>query len=88
MPIRISKKTGSGGDVGTVTGTQKVDVTTGNGHGSTNDKIRRYSTVTTDTGSSITYADSATLGGTVTINNDGIYYIMMRDQRVASAAAF
>lgn len=51
----------------------EVVVHTGNGHGSTNNKVRRFTTTLVNTGSSITYADSATLGATFTINNDGVY---------------
>jgi hypothetical protein len=40
-------------------GTDIVTVHTGNGHGSTNNKIRRFTTTMTNTGSAITYADSA-----------------------------
>lgn len=52
-----------------------VRVKTSNGYGSTNTKIRRYTTTVTSSGSDITYADSATLGGTFTINTTGMYGI-------------
>jgi hypothetical protein len=48
-------------------------------HGSTNTKIRRFLTTVTNTGTSITYADSATLGGTFTINESGVYSITYND---------
>jgi hypothetical protein len=51
----------------------------GNGHGSTNTKIRRFTNSAT-TGSAITYADSATLGATFTINTAGRYAIMIADR--------
>ena len=57
----------------------RVEVTTGNGHGATNTKIRRYSTIKTNTGTAITYADSATLGATFTINEGGLYSIYAMD---------
>lgn len=41
---------------------------TGNGHGSTNTKIRRLTTVLLNTGTGYTYADSATNGMSLTIN--------------------
>jgi len=56
-----------------------VVVSTGNGHGSTNTKIRRFTTIDSNIGSAITYADSATLGGSFTINEDGIYSIIYND---------
>ena len=57
----------------------EVKVHTGNGSGSTNDKIRRFSTTEINTGTSITYADSATDGASFTINEDGIYAISYFD---------
>lgn len=62
---------GTGGSGGVPT--SEVIVTAGNGHGSTNNKIRRYSTTALNTGSNITYADSSTNGGSFTINASGIY---------------
>jgi len=44
-----------------------------NGYGSTNTKIARFSSVANAQGPDITYADSATLGGSFTVNNPGIY---------------
>jgi hypothetical protein len=52
-----------------------VRLHTGNGYGSTNNKIHRYLTTVTNQGSDITYADSATLGATFTINTNGVYAI-------------
>ncbi len=57
----------------------KVRVTSGNGHGSTNTKIRRFNTTEVNTGSAITYADSATNGGSFTINTTGLYFISYTD---------
>lgn len=62
-----------------------VRLHTSNGYGSTNNKIRRMSTTVTNTGSDITYADSATAGGSFTINTTGIYSISYAD--IAGAAA-
>lgn len=53
--------------------TSEVVVNTGNGFGSTNTQIRRFTTTQTSVGSAITYADSATLGGSFTINEAGVY---------------
>jgi len=51
----------------------------GNGFGSTNTKIRRFSNVNSNTGSAITYTDSATNGASFTINEKGIYAITFND---------
>ncbi len=50
-----------------------------NGYGSTNNKIRRFTTVVTNQGTDVTYADSATLGATFTINASGVYAISYSD---------
>lgn len=52
-----------------------VIVDTGNGHGGTNTKIRRFTNTRLNQGSSITYADSAGNGGSFTINEDGVYAV-------------
>lgn len=56
-----------------------VRVNTANGYGSTNTVIRRFSTIVVNQGSDITYADSATLGASFTINTDGVYAINYTD---------
>ena len=68
-------------------GDTEVVVHTGNGYGSTNTKRRRFATIFKDTGgASITYADSATLGASFTINASGLYYIERKDTSGTSAA--
>ena len=57
-----------------------VRVNTANGYGSTNTKIRRFTTTVNSAGVDITYADSATLGGTFTINTTGVYSVSYTDQ--------
>jgi hypothetical protein len=52
-----------------------VRLNTGNGQGSTNTAIHRFTTAVTNQGSDITYADSATLGGSFTVNTSGIYSV-------------
>jgi hypothetical protein len=52
---------------------------TGNGHGSVNNKIRRFSTTVADLGNAITYTDSATDGASFTINEDGVYFMNYND---------
>lgn len=50
-----------------------VRLNTANGYGSTNTKIRRFTNTVVNQGADITYADSATLGASFTINTSGIY---------------
>lgn len=57
-----------------------VRVNTGNGYGATNTKVRRFTTTVLNTGTAITYADSANNGGLFTINEGGIYSISFTDR--------
>jgi hypothetical protein len=57
-----------------------VRLNTANGYGSTNTKIRRFTNIVNNVGTDITYADSATLGGTFTINTTGVYSVNYSDQ--------
>lgn len=57
-----------------------VRLNTANGYGSTNTMIRRFTNVVTNQGTDITYADSATLGASFTINTNGVYAISYNDQ--------
>lgn len=50
-----------------------VRVQNASGYGSTNTVIKRYSNVLENQGSDVTYADSATLGASFTINVSGVY---------------
>ena len=73
------------GTTGTFTGAvttplSYVRLNTANGYGSTNTKIRRFTTTVNSSGVDITYADSATLGGTFTINTNGVYSACYNDQ--------
>jgi hypothetical protein len=52
-----------------------VRLHTANGYGSTNTVIRRFTTTVLNQGTDITYADSATLGATFTINTNGVYAV-------------
>jgi hypothetical protein len=70
---------------GNSTADSMVRLHTGNGHGSTNTKIRRFSTEVSNLGNAITYADSATLGASFTINEDGVYNISYNDGLTSSA---
>ena len=57
-----------------------VRLNTANGYGSTNTFIRRFTNVVDNVGADITYADSATLGATFTLNTAGIYSASYSDQ--------
>jgi len=61
-----------------------VKLNTANGYGSTNTKIRRFTNTVTNQGSDISYADSATLGASFTINTSGNYSINYFDNYSAS----
>lgn len=66
----------------------EVIVHTANGRGSTNTAIRRFTTTLSSVGTAITYADSATLGGSFTINENGIYSISYADTADGSSTYF
>lgn len=70
--------------------TDEITVDTGNGHGSTNTKIRRFTNTRKNIGSCIVYADSATLGGSFTINTGctGNYTISYSDRLTSSTEVF
>lgn len=62
--------------------TKILRLNTGNDHGTVGNgqKIRRYSVIQTNTASdSLTYADSATLGGSITVVKSGYYRIKKRE---------
>lgn len=63
----------------------EIIVRQGNGHGSTNTKIRRFSSIVSQLGSDITYGDSATLGASFTINTSGIYFISYTDYNTGAS---
>ena len=71
-------------DVSSTAESGELILHTGNGHGSTNTKIRRFTTIEANTGTQYTYADSATNGMSVTIDETGFYAIDYTD--VDSAA--
>lgn len=56
-----------------------IRLNTANGWGSTNTPIRRFLNLVTSSGTDITYADSATLGASFTINVGGVYTITYGD---------
>jgi len=65
-----------------------VRLNTANGFGSTNTSIRRFTNTVTNQGTDITYADSATLGASFTINTSGIYAISHSDSFASGTGAF
>jgi hypothetical protein len=74
------------GTMSVLTSTQStVRVDTTNGYGSTNTAIRRFTNIRLNQGSDITYADSATLGASFTINTTGVYAISYSDSFASSA---
>lgn len=60
-------------------GDSGIYVDTGNGRGSTNTRVRRFTNSRHASGSDITYADSATLGASATINTAGGYAVTYCD---------
>lgn len=69
-------------------GNHEVVTHTGNGYASTNTKIRRFTTTLTNVGTAITYADSASLGASFTINETGLYSMMYADATNGSSIAY
>ena len=69
---------------GVTTPLSYVRVNTANGYGSTNTVIRRFTNVVNSAGVDVTYADSATLGATFTINTNGVYSVSYTDQFTAA----
>lgn len=66
----------------------EVHLDTGNGLGSTNTAIRRFTNIRRNVGTAITYADSSTLGGSFTINEPGVYSVTYCDFSTAGTLAF
>lgn len=66
----------------------KVIVNTPNGYGSTNGCIPRFSNVVVNSGSDITYADSAANGASFTIVNTGVYCVSITEVFTAGGRDF
>ena len=58
-----------------------VRMDTGNGHGSTNTTIRRFTNITEQFGTAITVTQSAADGDSFTVNEPGSYSISVVDRR-------
>jgi hypothetical protein len=63
----------------------EIVVTGGNGFGSSNTIVRRFTTVVLDVGSGITYTDDPAYGASFLINAPGVYAISYSDQRTDNA---
>ena len=74
-----------GNSTGSTTAQSMIRVNGANGYGSTNTAIRRFTTVLASQGADITYADSATLGASFTINKAGVYAIAYIGQGYTNA---
>ena len=69
-------------------GDNEVVVHSPNGYASTNTKIRRFSTIHKNSGSDITYADSATIGASFTINTPGMYLVERAEDYASAGGNF
>lgn len=82
-PLRVAQAIAKLTNFGSTFGS--VRVAYNNAYGSTNTAIRRFVNTHLNRGTDITYADSATLGASFTINADGIYSVSYTDSFSASA---
>ena len=65
-----------------------IELTSGNGFGAVSTNVRRYSTVTTNTGNLLTLAQDANSGDSITVNKTGRYCIYGSDQNSSGDNAF
>lgn len=72
----------------TITTYSTVRLSVTNGKGSTNTLVYRWTNTLVNTGSDITYTDSATLGGYLTINTAGMYAISLTVDANTNGAVF
>lgn len=82
---KISDRTSSATGFPIPNGTLRLD--TGNGHGSTNTAIRRFTNITEQSGDAFTYVDSATDGASITVNRKCVVSITYTDRSSASGFA-
>lgn len=68
--------------------TSRVWLHTFSGYGSSSTAIPRFTTTVVNSGSDITYADSASLGSTFTINTAGMYAMTLTMESALSNACF
>lgn len=57
----------------------EIVLDTGNGYGSTNTAVRRFSNIRLNNGTNLTLTQSSTLGDFITCNVAGVYHIMAQD---------
>jgi hypothetical protein len=90
-PISFNFRVPIAGWTATASGTltaprSEITVDSGNGFGSTNTTVRRFTNTRKSVGSAVTYADSASNGASFTINETGVYAIEYHDQSSSGAA--
>ena len=86
--FRIEKIAISGvSGVASVGPRSEVFVYGGNGHGSVDTFVRRFTTLASSSGTDITFTDNASNGSFFTINTPGIYSITYEDASSAGASA-
>lgn len=73
--------------LGASSGDHYVKMTTGNGHGSTANKIRLLTTTLGSSGTALTGTISASLGVSVTANAAGLYAVTYQDVHAASGSS-
>lgn len=67
----------------------RIILDTGNGVGSINTTVRRYVNVRENFGGAdLTYSDSASLGGSITVNTTGLYFLMLTDTQDTTQTGF
>lgn len=71
------------GAMGLSGGDNCITLYAGNGHGSTNTKIRRWTTTLTNVGTALTLTQSAANGDSITVVDTGMYEISYRDSSSA-----
>ena len=67
-------------------GDHEVFVSTATLQGTTNVYVRRFTTIVKNVGTAITYADSATLGASFTVNEPGLYVMSYYDANSTGAS--
>lgn len=69
-------------------GDHYITLNTGNGHGSTNTHIRRFTTTQASAGTALTLTQSSANGDSITVNEAGLYAIQYRDRFSTGNAEF
>ena len=82
--LTVTEQRGGGHGSGGAIPLNSVFLSTANGKGSTNTGVMRYTTNATD-GTALTATDSSTLGGYITVNEPGLYAIIVTGQDTAAS---